>query len=257
MSTLLGKTALVTGASAGIGAATAMALAKAGADVAVAARREDRLSELAGRIHAETGRQTFVLPMDLRERESIAAALDSLPGAFAMPDVLVNNAGLVRGLNKLWDTPPEDFDEMFDVNVKGLSEVCRVLVPRMLARGSGDIINVGSISGHQTYAGGSVYCATKFAVRALTDALRLELMSTPLRVTHISPGLVNTEFSDVRYRGDKAKADATYRGMTPLVGQDVAECIVFAATRPPQVQIADIVVFPTDQAAATSVHRRE
>jgi hypothetical protein len=162
----------------------------------------------------------------------------------------------VRGLEKSWETKPEDWNEMIDVNVKGVLNISSQIIPKMLERNSGHIINIGSISGHDVYPGGSVYCATKFALRALTDTLRLELVDSPLRVTLISPGMAKTEFSQVRYRGDQEKADNVYQGIEPLRAEDIAEVIVFAASRPPHVNVADIIVYPTNQASISTVHRK-
>ncbi|MBF2002812.1 MAG: SDR family NAD(P)-dependent oxidoreductase, partial [Synechococcales cyanobacterium M58_A2018_015] len=186
----------------------------------------------------------------------VETALNSLPKPWSHIDVLINNAGLSRGLDKLHEAKRSDWEEMIDTNVKGLLYVTRAVVPGMVERGQGHVINIGSIAGHQTYPGGSVYCATKAAVRALTEGLKLDLLGTPIRVSAVDPGMVETEFSQVRFHGDTERAKQVYRGMTPLTPNDIAEIVLFCATRPPHVNISDIVVLATDQSSATLVHRR-
>jgi NADP-dependent 3-hydroxy acid dehydrogenase YdfG len=249
------KTVLITGASSGFGEACAHAFAKAGAKLITVARRKSRLKELEEQLKRAYQSEIFSLELDISDTQAVADAFKTIPEPFQTPDILINNAGLVKGLNKVWETPPEDWDEMIDVNVKGLLNLSSQVIPRMLKANSGHIINVGSISGYDTYAGGSIYCATKFAVRAITDTLRKELVSTPLRVSMISPGMAKTEFSLVRFDQDPQKADAVYQGMKPLVADDVAEIILFIASRPPHVAIADVIVYPTHQASVSLVHR--
>ena len=242
----------VTGASAGIGEACARAFAAAGARLLLMARRVDRLEALA----AELGVPSFVAALDVRDRAAVEHTFAGLPAEWAAIDVLVNNAGLGRGLDKLFEGSVDDWDEMLDTNVKGLLHVDRAVVPLMVARGRGTVIHLGSIAGRQTYPGGNVYCASKHAVRALTDALRLDVLGTGVRVATVDPGMVETEFSEVRFHGDTARAQAVYRGLVPLGADDVAEAIVWVATRPPHVVVSDLVLLPVDQASANHVHRK-
>ena len=193
--------------------------------------------------------------LDVRDRVAVQTAVDSLPPEWSSIDLLINNAGLSRGLDAVHTGSHTDWEEMIDTNVKGLLWVDRAITPGMVARGSGHVVHIGSIAGRQTYPGGNVYCATKHAVRALTDGLRLDLAGTGVRVTSIDPGMVNTEFSTVRFHGNRKRANAVYRGMTPLAAEDVAAAVVFAATRPAHVTIADLLLLPTDQASATHIHR--
>ena len=223
----------------------------------LAARRADRLDEIAVRLGREHGVDVRALALDVRDREAVDSAFGGLPADWAAIDVLIANAGLSRGLGPLHEGLHTDWDEMIDTNVKGLLWVDRAVTPGMVRRGQGHVIHIGSIAGRQTYPGGNVYCATKHAVRALTDGLRLDLSGTGVRVTSIDPGLVDTEFSEVRFHGNRDKARAVYRGMTPLSARDVAEAVLFAATRPPHVTVGDLLLLPTDQASATTVHRRE
>lgn len=250
-----GKTVLITGASAGFGEAFAQAFASEGANLINLARREDRLDELEAKLRSQYGVDVLSIAVDVSDREAVAKNLKNLPEKFSRPDILINNAGLVKGLNRVWETPPEDWDKMIDVNVKGLLNVSSEIIPRMLKANAGHIINIGSISGHDTYSGGGIYCATKFAVRAITDTLRKELVSSPIRVSMISPGMAKTEFSLVRFSGDKSKADSVYDNFSPLLATDIAEIVIFMASRPPHVNIADVVVYPTHQASVALVHR--
>ncbi|NIL99930.1 MAG: SDR family NAD(P)-dependent oxidoreductase [Acidobacteria bacterium] len=250
------RTVLITGASAGIGEACAAVLAAEGARLILAARRRDRLGALADELQQRHGAAVHVVELDVRRRESVNESIESLPAEWAAIDLLVNNAGLSRGLDPLHEGAPRDWEEMIDTNLKGLLWVDRAVVPGMVRRGAGHVIHIGSIAGRQVYPGGNVYCATKHAVRALTDGLRLDLAGTAVRVTSIDPGLVNTEFSTVRFRGDRKRADSVYRGMTPLTADDVAQAVLFAATRPAHVTVADLLLLPTDQASANLVYRR-
>jgi 3-hydroxy acid dehydrogenase/malonic semialdehyde reductase len=257
MTDLNGKIVLITGASSGIGRACAAAFAGAGADLILAARRRERLAELKADLEREHGIRTVVMPVDVSRVKSVEAAFGKLPAKWRAVDILVNNAGLVRGMEPEWEVSPEDVDVMVDTNVKGLLAMTRQCVPGMIERGFGHVINIGSIAGREAYPGGSVYCATKFAVRALSRGLKMDLLGTPVRVTSIEPGMVETEFSVVRFRGDTDKAAAVYAGMTPLTGADIADAVLYAATRPAHVNISEMLVFPTDQATARLVHRRE
>lgn len=247
------RIAVVTGASSGIGAATALALARARFQIFLGARREDRLREVADEI-ASVGGSATPLPLDITEDASVAAFAASLPEAVHL---LINNAGGAQGVERIEAAVDDKWRWMWEVNVLGTLRMTRALLPRLRASGDGHIVNVGSIAGFETYAGGAGYTGAKHAERALTRTLRLELLGEPIRVTEISPGLVETEFSLVRFGGDAERAQAVYRGMEPLTAEDVADCIAWAATRPSRVNIDEIVVRPRDQATATSVHRRE
>ena len=255
--TLKNQIILITGASSGIGAACAEAFAQAGAKLILTARRRDRLEQLADRLKQQFSTQTHLVSLDVSDRDQVNSALKALPENWAAIDVLVNNAGLSRGLDKLHEADIQDWEEMIDTNVKGLLYVTRSLVPGMVKRGRGHVVNLGSIAGHQTYPGGSVYCATKAAVRVLSEGLKLDLLGTPVRVTSVDPGMVETEFSQVRFRGDGDRASSVYKGVEPLTPGDIAEIILFCVTRPAHVNISDLIVLATDQASATLVHRRD
>jgi 3-hydroxy acid dehydrogenase / malonic semialdehyde reductase len=248
---LHGRTALVTGASSGIGEACARALAAAGARVILCARRGQRLTALA----EELGTEAYVLELDVRDRDQVTAAIRALPEGWSDIDLLLNNAGLAAGSDPLPAGEPDHWDRMLDTNVKGLLWVTRAVVPGMIDRGHGDVINIGSIAGRETYPGGAVYCASKAAVDRITAGLRMDLLGTGIRVTAIDPGLVETEFSTVRFDGDQERAAAVYQGMQPLRGSDIADVVVWTVGRPPHVQIADVLVLPTAQASATRVAR--
>jgi 3-hydroxy acid dehydrogenase / malonic semialdehyde reductase len=246
------KLVCVTGASSGIGRASAEAFARAGCRLLLVARRRERLAALADTL----GVETHLIDLDVRDRQAVDAAFAGLPAAWRDIDILVNNAGLSRGLERLPDGLCSDWEEMIDTNVKGLLWVTRAVLPGMVARDRGHVINIGSISGHQVYAAGAVYCASKHAVRALTQGLRLDLLGTRVRVSSVDPGLVATEFSLVRFHGDQARAEPVYRQFPPLRATDVAECVVFCATRPEHVAIMDLVVMPQDQAAVYASFQR-
>jgi NADP-dependent 3-hydroxy acid dehydrogenase YdfG len=251
---LTGRTVLVTGASAGIGAACARAFAAEGARLILVGRRAGRLVETAEKLRGG-GTDVFLLELDVRDGDAVATQLGGLPAEWREVDVLVNNAGLGRGLDKLWEGSPADWDEMVDTNVKGLLYVTSAVVPGMVERGRGHVINLGSVAGHEVYPGGAVYCATKHAVAAITQGLRMDVLGTGIRVSTVDPGMVETEFSVVRFHGDEARAKNVYRGMTALTADDIAETIVWVATRPPHVCIDEVIIKPTDQASATMVHR--
>ncbi len=253
-----GKVAVITGASAGIGQAAATGLAEAGFQVALGARRVERLAETADKIEQRTGNRPFTAQLDVTNLSSAESFVDGVLQTYGRVNVLVNSAGLARGVTYVAEqTADTDWQEMLDTNVMGLLRVTRLLLPHMIASGEGHVINLGSIAGHEAYAGGSVYCATKFAVRAITNALRQELLGKPVRVTSVDPGMVETEFSVVRYKGDQSAADNVYAGMQPLVAEDIADCIVWAATRPAHVNIDTIIVKPLDQAGAGKVARKQ
>ncbi|MFN8546655.1 MAG: SDR family oxidoreductase [Candidatus Eisenbacteria bacterium] len=256
MKRLENRIALVTGASAGIGLAIARALAAEGAHLLLAARRVDRLEALALELAQAHGTRTHLLALDVRIRRAVEAAIAGLPAEWKGIELLVNNAGLSRGLDKLHQGSIDDWEEMLDTNVKGLLYVTRAVVPGMVERAAGHVINLGSIAGREVYPNGNVYCASKYAVRALTTGLRVDLIGTPIRVSTVDPGLVETEFSIVRFHGDTERAKTIYRGLTPLSAEDVADAITYVATRPAHMNIAELVLLPTDQASATVVHRR-
>ena len=256
MASLQDQIVFITGASAGIGQACARAFAAAGARVLMAARRVDRLTALADELHAAHGTRTHAVELDVRDRAAVNAVVDGLPPEWQAIDVLVNNAGLSRGFDKLHEGDPADWEEMIDTNVKGLLWVTRAVVPGMVERGRGHVINIGSIAGHETYPRGNVYCGTKRAVYAITDGLRQDLVDTPLRVSTVDPGMVDTEFSTVRFHGDSTRAESVYQGLEPLHADDVADTTVYIATRPPHVTINEVVIMPTAQAKATLIHRR-
>lgn len=245
---------LVTGASAGLGKATALAFARSGYNLYLVARREDRLKVLAEEIRA-LGREAKIAVVDVRDRAQIDDFIQSEGGSLANVEVLVNNAGLARGTERLQEARIEDWDEMIDTNVKGLLTMTRAILPFFIAAKKGHVINLGSVAGKWVYPGGAVYCATKFAVRALSEGLRMDVHGTGVRVTNIEPGMVDTEFSLVRF-GDEKKAQQVYAGMEPLTADDVAETIVWCAQRPARVNIQELVIFPTDQSAVGMVHRK-
>ncbi|MBD3297435.1 MAG: SDR family NAD(P)-dependent oxidoreductase [candidate division Zixibacteria bacterium] len=248
---------LITGASAGIGAACARAFAEQGAKLLLIARRGDRLRELSDQLTRDHKTECLCVEFDLRQHLSIPSMLEQVPDEWRAIDVLVNNAGLARGVAKLHEGDLDDWDEMIDVNVKALLAVSRTVIPWMLKRQAGHVINIGSIAGHEAYPGGNVYCATKFAVRALSRGMKMDLTGTPIRVTSIDPGLVETEFSKVRFKGDTERAKLPYKGIIPLTGEDIAEAVVWSAMRPAHVNITEMVIFPTAQSSSTLVHREE
>lgn len=252
---LAGKIVLVTGASSGIGAACSRAFAQNGARLVLAARRGERLQALRSELTA-AGAAVHTLELDVRDRQAVNQRFGELPAEFGQIDVLINNAGLGRGLDRLQDGDPAEWDEVIDTNVKGLLYVTRAVLPAMVKRDSGHIVNIGSVAGRQAYAGGNVYCASKAAVRMLNECMKHDLLGTRIRVTTVDPGMVETEFSVVRFRGDQQRADKVYAGMTPMTPEDVADTVLFCVTRPAHVNISEVVMLATDQAAATTVHRR-
>ena len=249
-------TVLITGASAGIGAACAHAFAAAGARLILAARREDRLETLASELSEAHGTETHLIQLDVRDSGVVAHAFGDLPDAWSEIDILVNNAGLSRGLEPVHEGETRDWDEMIDTNVKGLLYATRAILPRMVQRGQGHVINIGSTAGHEVYPGGAVYCATKHAVNAISQGLRIDLLGTDVRVTTVDPGMVETDFSLIRFHGDRDRAAQVYRGLQPLTPDDVADVVLFAATRPPHVNIDEVILRPTAQATSTMVDRR-
>ncbi len=251
------KIVLITGASSGFGEATARVFARHGARLIVAARREERLRTLVDELKTAHGTDSLCLPVDLRHLAGTSKTLESLPSQWKLVDILVNNAGLSRGLGKLHEGSMDDWEEMIDVNIKGLLAVSRVVIPWMVERDRGHVINIGSIAGRDVYPGGSVYCATKYAVRALTRAMSMDLFGTQIRVSTVDPGLAETEFSLVRFRGDKERAAVPYQGVKPLTAEDVAEAVVWTASRPDHVNISEMVIMPTAQRSPTMTHRTQ
>ena len=253
--TLKDRIVFITGASAGIGAACARAFAAEGARLLLAARRMERLQAMEVDLLEAGAAAVHVFPLDVQDRSAVEEAIADLPPDWRAIDVLVNNAGLSRGLDKLWEGKTQDWEEMIDTNVKGLLWVTRAVVPGMLARGRGHVVNLGSTAGELAYAGGNVYCGTKGAVKLINDGLRIDLLGTPVRVSSIDPGMVETEFSQVRFRGDHERAGKVYQNITPLTPDDVADAIVWATTRPAHVNVAHLLMTTVDQANSLLFHR--
>lgn len=251
-----GKTVLITGATSGIGEGCARKFAAMGSNLILNGRNIEKLNQLKEELTA-LGVEVLTLPFDVRDRAAMRAAIDSLQGPWQQIDVLINNAGLVIGVDKEFEGNLDEWDIVLDTNIKALLSMTRMIVPGMVARGRGHIINIGSIAGDAAYPGGSVYCATKAAVKALSDGLRIDLVDTPLRVTNIKPGMVETNFTVVRYRGDKQRADDFYKGIRPLTGDDIAEVVYYVASAPEHVQIAEVLVMPTHQATGTISYREK
>lgn len=255
MTSLKDQTVLITGTSSGIGRSCAHKFAEAGARLILVARRVDRVKTLQKELKQLFQTETLAIDLDVRKRDDVPKKLSDLPHGWQSIDILINNAGLSRGLDKLHEGSIDDWEEMIDTNVKGLLYVTRSVVPGMVARKKGTVVNIGSIAGHEVYPRGNVYCASKHAVDALTKGLRMDLVDTPIRVCTVDPGLVETEFSNVRFHGDAQRAKQTYQNMTPLTPDDVADAVVFCATRPAHVQLTQLVLMPTSQASTTLVHR--
>ena len=249
------KIALITGASSGIGYSCAKLFAKNGAKLILAARRDERLKTLAFELKKKYKTDIHVLKLDVRNYKAVEKAVKGLPAKWKKIDILVNNAGLSRGLDKIYEGKIIDWDEMIDTNVKGLLYVSRAVLPGMARRDSGHVVNIGSIAGREVYPRGNVYCASKFAVSGITKGMRIDLNGTNVKVTTLDPGLVETEFSLVRYRGNKDKAGATYKGLRALTGDDIADAIYYAVTRSRNVVIAEMLVLPIQQATTTIVNR--
>ena len=252
-----GKIVFITGASSGIGECCARKFASQGSDVILNSRNVSKLEELKKELEKAYDIRVFLLPFDVRDRKAAVDALASLPENWKAIDVLVNNAGLVIGVDKEFEGNLDEWDVVIDTNIKALLAITRLVVPGMVERGRGHIINIGSIAGDAAYPGGSVYCATKAAVKALSDGLRIDLVDTPLRVTNVKPGMVETNFTVVRYRGDKQAADNFYKGIRPLTGEDIAETVYFAASAPEHIQIAEVLVMPTYQATGTISYKKK
>jgi 3-hydroxy acid dehydrogenase / malonic semialdehyde reductase len=256
MASLQGKIVFVTGASSGIGRATAIAFAREGARLLVCARGLEPLAELGPTLADAGAPAVYSFQLDVQKRAEVEAAIAGLPADWRDIDVLVNNAGLSRGLAKLYEDDPQNWEEMIDTNVKGLLYVTRSVVPGMVARGRGHVINLGSTAAYITYANGAVYCASKAAEKSISEGLKIDLMGTPVRVTSVDAGMVQTNFSSVRFRGDEERAAKVYQNITPLQPEDVADAIVWAAGRPAHVNIHTVVMTTIDQANSTVFNRR-
>lgn len=245
---------MITGATSGIGEACARKFANGGYDLVITGRNVDRLKAVEQEAR-QLGADVLALEFDVRDRKAAAAAVESLKGKWAVIDVLINNAGLALGLDKEYEGDLDDWETMVDTNVKGLLTMTRLIVPGMVERNKGHVINIGSVAGDAAYAGGSVYCATKAAVKAITDGLRIDVAHTAVRVTNVKPGLVETNFSIIRFHGDKQRADNVYKGIKPLTGDDIADVAFYAASAPEHVQVAEVLVLATHQANGTVVDR--
>ena len=257
MDNLSDSIVFITGASSGIGEACSFAFAREGARLLLCARRVDRLEEMTPRLLEAGASAVHAFALDVRDRKAVESSIANLPPDWQAIEILVNNAGLSRGLEKLYHGNPDDWDEMIDTNVKGLLYVTRAVVPGMVARGKGHVISLGSTAGEITYPNGAVYCATKAAERAINDGLRQDVLGTPVRVTSVDPGMVETDFSLVRFHGDAERATKVYQGLTPLTPADVADAIVWAATRPAHVNIARVVMTTIDQANSLLFNRKQ
>ena len=250
------KLIFITGATSGIGEGCARKFASMGSNLILNGRNVEKLESLKNELTAQ-GVEVLTLPFDVRNRQAMTEAIHSLKDKWQNIDVLINNAGLVLGMDKEYEGSLDEWDIVIDTNIKALLAMTRLIVPEMVKRNNGHIINIGSIAGDAAYGGGSVYCATKAAVKALSDGLRIDLVDTPLRVTNIKPGMVETNFSVIRFRGDKTKADAVYNGIQPLTGDDIADVVYYAASAPAHVQIAEVLVMPIYQATGTICHRQK
>lgn len=251
----MNQLALVTGASSGIGAACAEKLASLGMNLILLARRAENLNIVASALRLRYKVDVHTVAIDVTQHHAVQQMVLNLPEEWQAIDVLINNAGLAAGLDRFQQASTHDWEAMIDTNIKGLLYITRSVLPGMMARHRGHIVNIGSVAGHQTYLGGSVYCATKSAVSKISEGLRLDVNGSGVRVTHIDPGMVESEFSLVRFKGDQQRARQVYEGMTPLKPSDIADAVVYSVTRPPHVNIAEMTLYPTDQASPTVVHR--
>lgn len=250
-----GKISFITGASSGIGRACAETFAQAGSDLILAARRISKLEELSKSLIEKYNVRILNIELDVRDRKAVALAVENIPAEFKNIDILINNAGLARGLNKFHEADINDWEEMIDTNVKGLLYVSRAVLPGMVERGSGDVINIGSLAGHEVYPAGHVYCGTKHAVKAISKGMTIDLNGTGVRVCSLDPGLVETDFSNVRFHGDTGRAEKVYQGYKPLEGKDIAGIALFCVSLPHHVNIQDILVTPTAQATSGIVDK--
>ena len=250
------KIALITGATSGIGEACARRFAEEGYNLILTARNADKLEMIRAQMEANRV-EVKALTFDLRNAEAAQQAWESLPETWKQVDVLINNAGLALGLDKEYEGDPEDWNTMIDTNIKGLLTMTRLVVPGMVKRNEGHVINIGSVAGDAAYACGNVYCATKAAVKAITDGLRIDVADTAVRVTNLKPGLVETNFSNVRFHGDNARAEKVYQGIKPLTGADIADVAYYAASAPKHVQIAEVLILATHQANGSIIHREQ
>ncbi len=248
---------LITGATSGIGEATALHLAKNNYNIIITGRRKDRLLSLQKKIQQESNSEVFILDFDIRNLNENESALNNLPEEWKNIDVLINNAGLAAGYSPFQEGNIDDWERMIDTNIKGLLYITRLITPKMIERGKGHIINISSIAGKETYPFGNVYCASKHAVQSITKGMRIDLLKHGIKVSSVSPGAVETEFSLVRFNGDKNRAEQVYKGFTPLFAQDIADTILFIVTRPKHVNIDDVLIMPTDQAFSRDFNRRE
>lgn len=255
MELLKGKIAFITGASAGIGKSTAVKFAEEGADLIISARRIEKINEFADELQKNFNVKVYAVKLDVRNKEEVKSVVASLPEEWKEIDILVNNAGLSRGVNKLHEEDYEGIDEMIDTNVKGALNIIREVVPLMVKREKGHIINLGSTAGHEAYSGGGVYCATKHAINAITKSLRLDLLGKNIKVSSVDPGMVETDFSKVRFYGDEERAKKVYQGITPLYADDIAETILYMATRSANVNLAQVIMMPVNQGNAYFFHR--
>ncbi len=253
----MNKIALITGATSGIGKACARKFAEGGYNLIITGRNDAKLQELKSELETRDKVEVLTLCFDVRDAKAAADAIGRLSGVWRNVDVLINNAGLALGLEKEYLGDPDDWNAMIDTNIKGLLTMTRLIVPGMVQRNSGHVINIGSVAGDAAYAGGNVYCATKSAVKAITDGLRIDVADTAVRVTNIKPGLVQTNFSVTRFHGDQERADNVYKGIKPLTGNDIADVVFYAASAPKHVQIAEVLVLATHQANGSVIHREQ
>ncbi len=257
MEKLQGKTVLITGASSGIGEACAYAFAEEGVNIIITARRLERLKNLEKDLKEKYNVKVLTHQIDVRNKDKVFEFINNLPEEWKQIDILINNAGLGRGLEKFYDDNHDSWDEMIDTNVKGLLYVTKAVIPQMVERKSGHVINIGSIAGHEAYSKGAIYCATKHAVNAITKSLRMDVLDKNIRVSTIDPGMVETEFSNVRFYGDTERAKNVYKGITPLTGKDIAEAVIFVATRPGYANINEMIIMPSVQANTFMTYRVE
>lgn len=257
MGRLSNKVVFITGASSGIGKACAELFAGEGANLILSARRMDRLNYVADSIREKTGVKVLDFKLDVRNYKEVEKAISTLPDEWEQIDILINNAGLARGFDNIYEGRIEDWEEMIDTNIKGLLYVTRLVLPQMVERKSGHVINIGSVAGHEAYAKGNVYAATKFAVNALTQSIRLDVLDKNIKVSTVDPGMVLTEFSYVRFSGNEEKVNKVYEGITPLTAEDIADSVLFCATRPAHVNINEIIITTTAQASSTQMYRQK